>query len=772
MNLHEDPLPEPTDEGPSPGLDDPRVVEALDEYLAALEAGEKPSRTAFLARHAAIAGTLSECLDGMEALHVATSTPGRAPVPAAEGARGAAERLPGMPLGDFRIVREIGRGGMGTVYEAEQLSLGRRVALKVLPFAAALDTKHLQRFKNEAQAAAQLHHAHIVPVYAVGAERGLHFYAMQLIEGQNLAELIEDLRPRQPPPGPDAAGTGPHPPSPRPATAPGADTRSGLGAQLSTQRSARPTEFFRTVAGLVAQAAEGLDYAHGVGVVHRDVKPANLLVDHGGNVWLTDFGLAQLLHTDAGLTQTGDLLGTLRYMSPEQAAGQRLVIDHRTDVYSLGATLYELLTLRPIFDGSDRQTLLRQILHEEPRPPRSVDPSIPAELETIVLKAISKVPAERYATARDFADDLQRFLRYEPIRARRATVAQRARKWLRRHPSVPIAAAVLLLLLAAGSLASACLILREQEKTQEERRRAVQRAEEAEARFQMARRSVDELIQVAEEELADNPMQQGLRKRLLEAALVHYQELIELRRDDPDARTELEATQVRVQKILEDLAVLEGAGQLHFLLREPPVLGDLHLTREQHERIADLSRQMGEQRMQVFHHYRGLTPKEREQRFLELARANEADLKQILTPEQLRRLEQIAWQLRGPAAVPALKLTAAQKERIHEIETRPFDGLRPREGRRGPDDPRPVVREETLKVLTPAQAKQWRELTGEPFKGQVHICGPVHFGPPPGLPGQPGPGEPGGHPPGRPGPPRGGEPGGPRQPGVPGGPQP
>ena len=173
-------------------MDDPRVVEALEQYLAAVEAGEKPNRQAFLARHGEIAGALADCLDGLDALQVASSSDPRCLSEAEAGMSG--EWQPEAPLGDFRIVREIGRGGMGIVYEAVQLSLGRRVALKVLPFAAALDAKQLQRFKNEVQAAAHLHHQNIVPVYAVGAERGVHFYAMQLIEGQNLAQAIADLR--------------------------------------------------------------------------------------------------------------------------------------------------------------------------------------------------------------------------------------------------------------------------------------------------------------------------------------------------------------------------------------------------------------------------------------------------------------------------------------------------------------------------------------------------------------------------------------------------
>src|SRR5262249_41143215 len=231
---------------------------------------------------------------------------------------GAATVEPPTALGDFRIVRELGRGGMGTVYEAVQLSLGRRVALKVLPFAAALDSRQLQRFKNEAQAAAHLHHQNIVPVYAVGEERGVHFYAMQLIDGHNLAVVVDGLR-RQTSGNvsrtrhdADSAPTGD-----LPNTAP-AETQADLGSALSTLRTERPDGFIRTVARLVAQAAAALEYAHQNGIIHRDIKPANLLVDGRGNLWVTDFGLAQV-QADVGLTQTGDLLGTLRYMSPDHA---------------------------------------------------------------------------------------------------------------------------------------------------------------------------------------------------------------------------------------------------------------------------------------------------------------------------------------------------------------------------------------------------------------------------------------------------------------------
>jgi eukaryotic-like serine/threonine-protein kinase len=222
-------------------------------------------------------------------------------------------------------------------------------------------------------------------------------------------------------------------------------------AALSSVRSAKDGMYFRTVAQLGIQAAEALDYAHQQGIVHRDIKPANLLVDATARLWVTDFGLAQV-QSDTRLTMTGDLVGTLRYMSPEQALAKRVVVDHRTDVYSLGATLYELLTLEPAFAGTDRQELLRQIAFEEPRLPRRRNKAIPAELEIIMLKALEKNPAERYATAQELADDLRHFLEDKPIRARSAGLARRLRKWGRRHPAwVAAAAAALMATVAVTS---------------------------------------------------------------------------------------------------------------------------------------------------------------------------------------------------------------------------------------------------------------------------------------------------------------------------------
>jgi serine/threonine protein kinase len=281
---------------------------------------------------------------------------------------------------------------MGIVYEAEQISLGRRVALKVLPLAAVMDPRHLQRFQNEARAAASLHHEHIAPVYAVGNERGVHYFAMQLINGPSLADVLAGQRSGSPAAASADPSTGytPRPPTPAADTAP--------VARASTERLPRDAAYFRRVAEWGIQAAEALEHAHTLGILHRDVKPANLMLDGAGKLWVTDFGLART-GVDSSLTVSGDLLGTLRYMSPEQALAKRAVVDHRTDIYSLGVTLYEVLTLQPPFAGTDRQELLRRVVWDEPRAPRKIQPAIPVELETIVLKALEKNPADRYATA-------------------------------------------------------------------------------------------------------------------------------------------------------------------------------------------------------------------------------------------------------------------------------------------------------------------------------------------------------------------------------------
>jgi hypothetical protein len=766
--------------------DDPRLLRAAQEYLAELEAGRRPDRRAFAARFADLGEALAPYLDALDMVHGAAPLlnqppPHAYPLSPCEGARGtgfplspsegergrgegataAAESLPAEPLGDFSIVRQIGRGGMGIVYEAVQLSLGRRVALKVLPFAATMDPRQLQRFHNEARAAANLHHPNIVPVYAVGCERGVHFYAMQLIEGQNLATLLEELRrgeaveePSRARPEPGGEPTGPYVAPDLAAGAPAADTRPGLGAQISTEWSTQAADYFRTVARLTLQAAGGLDYAHGLGIVHRDVKPGNILVDGRGNVWVTDFGLAQF-HADAALTQTGDLLGTLRYMSPEQASGRRALLDHRTDVYSLGATLYELLTLRPIFDGTDRQTLLHQILHDEPRPPRSIDAAIPAELETIVLKAVSKAPAERYATAQEFADDLRRYLEDKPILARRPTLRERVVKWSRRHRSVVVSAVVCLVLAVAGLLTTTLLLAGANAQTTAAYERERQQAAEARAQraraeenFRQARRAVDFFAQIGEEELSKFPPLQGVRRRLLMAALEYYQEFIEQQREDPSLQADLAASHQRVTRLLGELSALQGHAHLA-LLTNSSVQKALKVTPQQTEQIVRLSDDFVKQWRDARRDLTRLSAEERQQKAVELTRGHGKAMAAVLTPDQAKRLKQIAMQIqnngphgfRDPDVVAALKLTRQQQEEIRKLQDaadvvlweRFESGGDHKPPRPRPDDVWAKTREKILDLLTPQQRAAWKELTGEPFVSAGPIFLPAGldvFGPP------------------------------------------
>jgi serine/threonine protein kinase/Flp pilus assembly protein TadD len=414
------------------------VGRLADEFLARQEVGEQPDVEEYVARHPQAADLLRKVLASLQLLGASLSGAG----PTAPGGEEAAGTL-----GDFRILREAGRGGMGVVYEAEQISLGRRVALKVLPFAATMDPRHLQRFHNEARAAASLEHPHIVPVYGVGCERGVHYYAMKFIDGQPLTSLLRQHR------ADPVSGGSQSPDNPLSAEAPNPpEARTTSAAAARTQRTPRNAAAFRQVAALGIQAAEALEHAHSIGVVHRDIKPANLMIDAQGALWVTDFGLARTA-ADAGLTMTGDVLGTLRYMSPEQALAKHGLVDHHTDIYSLGVTLYELLTGTPALDGKDREEILNAITLQERRPPRALDAAIPRDLETIVLKAMEKSPTDRYATAQEMAADLNRFLKDEPIRARRPALWLRLRKWGRRHrPLMASLAAGLLTLLAVGVL--------------------------------------------------------------------------------------------------------------------------------------------------------------------------------------------------------------------------------------------------------------------------------------------------------------------------------
>ncbi|TWU67473.1 serine/threonine-protein kinase [Crateriforma conspicua] len=412
--------PESSD-GTMPVSDDSQHRHPVDliaeDFAMRIRQGERPDIESFAASHPEHADILRQMLPSIEAMEKLNVGGTRRDISATTtGALSADDDLSfhcfiaPETIGDFRIVRQIARGGMGVVYEAVQESLGRHVALKVMSWRAADHPSHRQRFQREAEAIAGLHHTNIVAVYGVGQQDDLLFYAMHLVDGVSLADLL--------------AGTGPD-----------------IGVDLQNDRQ---------TAAWIATIADALQYAHGQGVLHRDIKPANLMVDRDHHVWLTDFGLAADPSSDR-FTQTGEIVGTLRYMAPEQLKGH---LDVRSDVYCLGLTLYELLTGRAAIQGTPAE-LLSAENRRRIAPPRSLRATIPSDLQTIVMKAVSEDPTHRYATAGEFRDDLQRFLAGRPIAARRVGAMERSWRWAKRNPGIAsLSGTVLVLLLSVITLLS------------------------------------------------------------------------------------------------------------------------------------------------------------------------------------------------------------------------------------------------------------------------------------------------------------------------------
>jgi len=354
---------------------------------------------------------------------------------------------------------------MGVVYEARQLSLNRKVALKVLANSLGLTPKAVMRFKREAEAAARLHHTNIVPIYATGEHEGCHYYAMELIEGPSLDHVIDRMRQlRDGPPAPAEEPDARHA-----ATVASADADAWATTALdydapAAQRSpttsttlsstASQGGYFDTVARLFAEIADALDYAHAQHVIHRDIKPSNLLLSPQGRLSINDFGLARMLE-QPGMTLSGEFMGSPMYMSPEQITAGRTPLDHRTDIYSLGAAMYEVLTLHAPFEGERRDQILAQILHKEPKRPRSLNRKVPQDLETICLKAMEKDPDRRYQTAGKMAEDLRRYISRFAISARRIGVVGRSIRWAKRSRAMASALGALLIAIVMGSFLGA-----------------------------------------------------------------------------------------------------------------------------------------------------------------------------------------------------------------------------------------------------------------------------------------------------------------------------
>jgi eukaryotic-like serine/threonine-protein kinase len=456
---------------------DPLEV-VVESFLARFRRGERPSLTEYAERYPELADQIRELFPALVeveivAPHVDTMTD--APDESATPAEGIPERL-----GDYRILRLVGSGGMGVVYEAERQSLRSRVALKVMHPRFRVDSGYLKRFRTEARSAAGLHHSNIVSVFDFGEQNGVCYYAMQFISGHGLDRVLVDVR-RLRASIPIESGL---------VAANASTTTAGMAASLCTGRftlgpaiepeltleetvrfdltesppaarsypirtiaqgtpgmnaadpsdapassllsSPTETRYYREVARLGVQVADALGYAHNRGVLHRDIKPSNLLLDARGNIWVTDFGLAKI-EEDENITQSRDLVGTLRYMAPERLRG---ISNRSGDIYALGATLYELLTLRSVFDAKDQASLLEQVLHAPPVRLRQIDARIPRDLETIVLKCLAKTPEERYVHAAEVGDELRRFVENRTILSRPTPAHERFWRWCRRNPLI------------------------------------------------------------------------------------------------------------------------------------------------------------------------------------------------------------------------------------------------------------------------------------------------------------------------------------------------
>ena len=478
------------------------IAVIAEEFAEELRAGKSPTVEEFASRYPEHADDIRDLLPTLVVMEQAREIDASdAQVEASE----AGPSMIGRQLGDYLIMREVGRGGMGVVYEAEQISLGRRVALKVLPESALATPNQRTRFEREAKAAGALHHSNIVPVFGVGMSDGISYFVMQFIQGLGLDEVLQELKRMRTQQGNEIPATERaatfvseaslvQPSAQRIAlaknvnatgatldTSTAAEQRaakettqahndtstdnlvqdlfSGVTSQSSGWQSrdssgsvsSRTDSYWRSVGNIGVQTASALHYAHEQGITHRDIKPGNLLLDLQGTIWITDFGLAKA-SDQQDITHTGDILGTLRYMPPEGFEGRS---DARSDVYSLGVTLYELVTLRPAFQNSDRRQLMREIAEGSLQP---IGKTVPKDLATIIQKACEREVGDRYQSAKMLAEDLQRFLRDEPILARRPTPYERLVRWSRRNRGLAASlagiASLMMLMICVSSFAA------------------------------------------------------------------------------------------------------------------------------------------------------------------------------------------------------------------------------------------------------------------------------------------------------------------------------
>jgi tetratricopeptide (TPR) repeat protein len=504
--------------------------------LEAMDNGQPVRREELLARHSEFAADLGKFLEDQERVD-RCAAPLRAVARAAQLAAlptpsphltvsETGEEVPpdsDNSFGHYELLGELGRGGMGVVYKARQKGLGRLVALKVVGPAGGAGGPEQQRFRKEAEMVAELDHPHIVPVYEVGEHAGQLYLSMKLFEGGSLAEH--------------------------------------LGHFASDQRGA---------ARLLAQVARAVHHAHQRGILHRDLKPANILLDAAGQPHVSDFGLARRVEGDSGLTQSGAIIGTPGYMAPEQAEGRRGPVTTAADVYGLGAVLYALLTGKPPFRGDSVLETLEQVRNREPDPPSRSNPKMDRDLETICLKCLEKDPARRYGSAEALADDLERWLKGEPIKARALTWTSRFGRWCRRNPVVSALAAtigVLLLLGVAGLAMGTWLLWREQEQTQKaltearaNHTRAEAQRQRAEVNFRKAYHMVEQLLCAFQPDQNSRPLSVAeLRQWQTERALAFLAPFCEDPSEEPAVRLQKGVAYVHTGRVYQVLGDREKA---------------------------------------------------------------------------------------------------------------------------------------------------------------------------------------------------------------------
>jgi serine/threonine protein kinase/Tfp pilus assembly protein PilF len=542
-----------------------RLISLLDDYMIGLETNKPLDIELLCAEHPELASTLREYAKGLDWL-------GRFPNAAASvrAWRGSEAFLPAFMehavFGEYEIQEEIGRGAMGVVFAATKFSTGEEIAIKILAMDASGDSRAAERFRREAEAARSLDHPHIVKVLDIGVERGLHFYTMERINGLPLSTWIRSVE-----------GLGFKPVTDKGLPLPGlpGEGPGVRGVQAAYESMAYPKPTFdastivaspdaaspltvvdyRRLATDFAGLADALSTAHAAGIIHRDIKPSNILVDRNRRFLITDFGLAHI-EQQRTLTLTGDLIGTFAYMSPEQAAGKPDRIDARTDIYSLGATLFETLVGRSPFSDISGAALLQRIQTSQPPALRSIDPRIPRDLETIVARSMCSDKADRYVDATALANDLKRFAAGEHPLAKPVTLLERAGRSIARRPQYALAGLAMCGICIAALLIHGLILGVEQNKTKFA-------LELAEKNYRSARSVVDSLASGFVDRLSAVPGTEAVRKEMLAESLAYYEAFITDSINDPRLVDDVAATRLKIARLYEQNGHSEEADGMY-----------------------------------------------------------------------------------------------------------------------------------------------------------------------------------------------------------------